>query len=272
MTETITGKTLRDLGYAPGSRYAAAIAAAEVARAGGAGETEIRAVIDAHAPLSPMPLRERGVLPFHTNIVAENEGEAANIAAVSAHMEELMRLPSARAGAIMPDACPSDYRPGTIPVGGVVATEGTIHPGMHSADICCSVAYSSFGRDADPRAVLDAGMVVSHFGIGGRERGRQWQPPQEVMRWAERNAFLLPHRSALIEHFGTQGDGNHFFFVGRSAATGEVVLVTHHGSRRPGALLYRDGMAAAEKHRCRWRLRMGSSARSTIRLRTSAWV
>ena len=36
-------------------------------------------------------------------------------------------------------------------------------------------------------------------------------------------------------HFGTQGDGNHFFFVGRIASTGETALVTHHGSRKPGA-------------------------------------
>ena len=251
MTDAVTGKTLLSLGYTQGPWFPAAIAAAEAARAGGANEAGIRAAVDAHAPPPPVPLRARGALPFHTNIVAELEGDAANIAAVSAHMEELMRLPSARAGAIMPDACPSDAKPGTIPVGGVIATEGTIHPGMHSADICCSVAFSSFGPDVDMKAILDAGMAVSHFGIGGRERGRQWRPPADVMEEAERNTFLVPHRSAMIEHFGTQGDGNHFFYVGRSAATGDVVLVTHHGSRKPGALLYRDGMTAAEKHRRR---------------------
>ena len=55
--------------------------------------------------------------------------------------------------------------------------------------------------------------------------------------------------SDAIEHFATQGDGNHFFFVGRIKSTGDAALVTHHGSRKPGALLYKAGMAAAEKFR-----------------------
>ena len=52
-----------------------------------------------------------------------------------------------------------------------------------------------------------------------------------------------------MEHMGTQGDGNHFLFVGRSRATGRTAMVTHHGSRGPGARLYRAGMLVAEKFR-----------------------
>lgn len=44
-------------------------------------------------------------------------------------------------------------------------------------------------------------------------------------------------------------DGNHFAFVGTSEATGKTVLVTHHGSRGPGALLYKAGMKIAERFR-----------------------
>ena len=256
--EKITGKTLRDWGYPQGSWYPTAIAAAEALRANGGSETAVRSAIDALAPPPPIPLRARGELPFFANIAPEVDGDAENIAKVSEHMAELMRLPMARAGAIMPDACPSGHEPGTIPVGGGVATQGTIHPGMHSADICCSVAFSSFGPDADMKAILDAGMAISHFGMGGRERGKQWPPPTDVMADAERNAFLRPHLSAMLEQFGTQGDGNHFFFVGRSAATGRVALVTHQGSRKPGALLYRDGMKAAEAHRRQVAPRVGS--------------
>ncbi len=247
--EAITGKTLRDWGYPQGRWYPAAIVAAEALRANGGDEMQVRSAIDALAPPPPMRLRARGEVPFFANIAPEVDGDAENIAKVSEHMAELMRLPSARTGALMPDACPSGHEPGTIPVGGVVATEGTIHPGMHSADICCSLALSSFGPDADMKAILDAGMALSHFGMGGRERGRQWPPPADVMADAERNTFLRPHLCAMQEQFGTQGDGNHFFFVGRSAGTNAVTLVTHHGSRKPGALLYRDGMKAAEAHR-----------------------
>ena len=55
--------------------------------------------------------------------------------------------------------------------------------------------------------------------------------------------------SAAIEHFATQGDGNHFFYVGRLASSGQVALVTHHGSRKPGAMLYKAGMETAENFR-----------------------
>ena len=63
------------------------------------------------------------------------------------------------------------------------------------------------------------------------------------------NRFLAMTTDAASKHFGTQGDGNHFFYVGRVASTGQVALVTHHGSRKPGALLYKAGMDLAESHR-----------------------
>jgi RNA-splicing ligase RtcB len=48
---------------------------------------------------------------------------------------------------------------------------------------------------------------------------------------------------------GTQGDGNHFAFVGISEQTGKTTLITHHGSRGVGAQLYKVGMAIAEEFR-----------------------
>ncbi|MDT9702579.1 hypothetical protein, partial [Streptomyces sp. P17] len=73
-------------------------------------------------------------------------------------MDELMRTPTIVRGAVMPDACPSGSAPGTIPVGGVVATRDAIHPGFHSADICCSMAVSFFEDDMNPSALLDIAM------------------------------------------------------------------------------------------------------------------
>ena len=83
-----------------------------------------------------------------------------------------MRVPTIVAGAVMPDACPSGAAPGTIPVGGVVAAKDAIHPGMHSADICCSMAVSVFG-DIDPTAVLDAGMKRSAISAAAAGRYSQ---------------------------------------------------------------------------------------------------
>jgi RNA-splicing ligase RtcB len=245
----ITGKTLIAWGYKPGPWFAAAIAAAEQALLAGADEKAIRAVVHGFAPPPSPPtvaLRRHGELAYRLNIRAEDPIETENIASVERHMRELMRVPTIVAGSVMPDACPSGAAPGTIPVGGVIAARNAIHPGMHSADICCSMAVTVFG-DVDPTPILDAGMKLSHFGGGGRPRGQQLQPPADLLAAFEENTFLKPCVSAAIEHFATQGDGNHFFYVGRVASSGHVALVTHHGSRKPGAMLYKAGMAAAEK-------------------------
>jgi tRNA-splicing ligase RtcB (3'-phosphate/5'-hydroxy nucleic acid ligase) len=248
--DTITGKTLVEWGYSPGNWFSDAIADAEARRLEGASEAEIRAAIDRRVPPPGLPLRAPAALAHRLNIRAEGPDEVENLASVERHMSELMRVPTIKAGAVMPDACPSGSASGTIPVGGVAATENAIHPGMHSSDICCSLALSTF-RGAAAKAVLDAGMKLSHFGGGGRPRGKQIRPPDEVMQRFAANSYLSGLTSDAIEHFGTQGDGNHFFYVGRRGSTGEVALVTHHGSRRPGAVLYKAGMATAQKFRHR---------------------
>jgi tRNA-splicing ligase RtcB len=248
MTTAITGKTLIGWGHAPAAWFKEAIAAAEAVRRAGGDEAAQRLAAEALAPPPPPPplrLRGEGALRYHLNIHAETADDAANIAAVERHMGELLRVPTIVAGAVMPDACPSGSAPGTIPVGGVVATKDAIHPGMHSADICCSMAVTMLGR-ADPTAILDAGMKLTHFGGGGRPPGDRMRPPDDVLALFEGNPFLKSIGAVASEHFATQGDGNHFFYVGRVASSGETALVTHHGSRKPGALLYKLGMQKAE--------------------------
>lgn len=247
----ITGKTLTDWGMKPGPWFPRAIEAARAAIADGGGEAAAKSAALACAPtaISQVALRGVGELAYHVNADPETPEEAANIEAVKAHMGELMRIPTIVAGAIMPDACPSDPREGTIPVGGVVAAKNAIHPGMHSADICCSVAVTMFDRDTDAKRLLDAGMTISHFGGGGRPRGAQHSMGMALGEAFESNAMLRPHLSVALEHFATQGDGNHFFYVGRLKSNGRVALVTHHGSRAPGAKLYKTGMEVAERYR-----------------------
>jgi hypothetical protein len=243
----ITGKTLIDLGYKSGPWFSRAIAEAEAARKLHRPADEIRLIIDSYVPAPPTPLHPMGFRPFHLNIEAVNEGDADNINKVSVAMDHIMRVPTVVAGAIMPDACPTGG-PGEIPVGGVVATQGAIHPGWHSSDICCSLAMSVLG-DVDPKAVLDAGMALTHFGPGGRPRSGQIRPNLEFLERMNENSFMKHVVSEAIEHNATQGDGNHFFYVGRVASTGHTAIVTHHGSRKPGALLYKMGMVLAEKNR-----------------------
>lgn len=192
------------------------------------------------APRSEGPL-------FHLLIEAENDLEAANVAKVIETFIELMKTPVLKAGAVMPDACPAG-RLGEIPVGGVVSSTD-IHPGMHSADICCSMAISVLGRDVSPGDVMDAGMRISHFGPGGRDFSYRMQCPDSLLAEFEGNPFLSMSIDAAKKHFATQGDGNHFFYVGRLKSTGEVAIVTHHGSRKPGAILYKNGLDTAERYR-----------------------
>ena len=246
MTEIFSGQDLINAGLRQGKWFGQALVAANEVLERGGSQAEALAIAQSYQPEPVMPLHAAGVVPFFANIEADNADEAANIVSVTTTMNELMRTPVIRAGAIMPDACPAGPL-GTIPVGGVVASEA-IHPGMHSADICCSLAISVF-PGVSPLALLDTVQSVTHFGPGGRQRGGQWRPAPELLARFDGNRLLKDIISPAIEHFGTQGDGNHFAFVGTLKSTGETALVTHHGSRAPGAKLYAKGMKLAERFR-----------------------
>ncbi|MEO0909865.1 MAG: RtcB family protein, partial [Pseudomonadota bacterium] len=210
---------------------------------------EVREMLESYKPAPVIPLHASGDKSFHVNIEADSLDEEENIVSVKHHMTELMRTPTIEAGAIMPDACPAGPV-GTIPVGGVVAARNAIHPGMHSADICCSVMISNLGK-ADPKSVLDAAHTVTHFGPGGRRQGQRFTVSQKLVDGFRENRFLANPKiqRMMHEHMGTQGDGNHFLFVGKSRKTGDTCIVTHHGSRGPGAGLYKLGMDVANKYR-----------------------
>ncbi|ARQ95432.1 protein RtcB [Bradyrhizobium phage BDU-MI-1] len=244
---TIDGNQLNAWGFKPGRWYKDALIAANAMRSGGADDDMIFKALTQMQP-SEITMRTNG-LPFSVLIDAENDLESANIDAVIQHMDALMRVPTIKAGAVMPDACPAGAAMGTIPVGGVVACEDAIHPGFHSADICCSVQVSVFNRGHDMKALLDLVQQVTHFGPGGRNNGRPCAPPPvQLMDQISRNTFTAGLEHYALHHFGTQGDGNHFAYVGIQKSTGLPALVTHHGSRGFGAQLYKRGMAVAKKH------------------------
>ncbi|MAW97015.1 MULTISPECIES: RtcB family protein [unclassified Leeuwenhoekiella] len=244
-TNHITGHHLKAMGYPPGKWYRRAL---EHINSEQLSKVEMEAYLEQFKLPEPTKLFEQPVA-YSFNLAAENDLELDNVAKVKATMDAVMRTPTVLGGAVMPDACPAGPE-GTIPVGGVVAAHNAIHPGMHSADICCSVMLTDFGS-ADPKAVLDAAHASTHFGPGGRPRGQQFQLPDALLEAFKSNEFLFDEKSISIarEHLGTQGDGNHFLFVGTSAATGNTMMITHHGSRGPGARLYTKGMHIAERFR-----------------------
>jgi RNA-splicing ligase RtcB len=179
-------------------------------------------------------------------IGADGPEEEANNAAVRGTMRALLRTPVVKASSVMPDACPAGPI-GTIPVGDVVVSEA-IHPGMHSVDICCSMAITNFGS-IDPKNLLDAVHSVTHF--GPMQRAKEAPLPERLAAAIDANDMLRNHQPIARQHFATRGDGNHFAFVGQLKSNGDTVLVTHHGSRGLGARLYKAGMTVAERYRLR---------------------
>lgn len=241
----VNGHTLKALGFKQGKWMKKAIAHINE------NELENEAMtsyLEQFKSPGPIDLHNKPI-EFSINIKAESELEEENVFKVVNSMQTLMKTPTLIDGAIMPDACPAGPD-GTIPVGGVAVAKNAIHPGMHSADICCSVMLTDFGK-ADPKDILDAAHANTHFGPGGRDRDSQFRFPKELLDAFESNYLLNEGQMIQIarSHLGTQGDGNHFLFVGTSKKTGNTMMVTHHGSRGPGARLYTKGIKIAERFR-----------------------
>lgn len=237
----ISGDDILKLGYKPSKWFKDVIAYANSNNLSG---ESLQNYINTIIPKTIEPHTDP--VDFFLNIKAETEEEKSNIDAVISSMQELMKTPTIINGAVMPDACPTG--PGHIPVGGIAVAKNAIHPSMHSADICCSVMMTNFGMQS-PKDVLDMAHSVTHFGGGGRDEFSNL--PKELEEKILQNKFLNTAHSLQLakSHLATQGDGNHFLYVGTSSRTGETMMITHHGSRGFGALLYAQGMKQAEYFR-----------------------
>ena len=222
-----TGKHIIDLGIESGPHVRAMID-----RANDLGRCRIQDMLD----LMPAPTVElTDALPLRT-------ASHSVPTAVIDSMTELSRTPVVKGVAVLPDACMAGSH-GSISVGGVALSDG-LHPGFHSADICCSVMMSR--SSLSPDALMNKIASVAHFGPGGRDEHKM---SDGLRRRVRSNRLLADLEDIGDYHMGTQGDGNHFSFVGVSEQTGETRLVTHHGSRGFGARLYKKGMAIAERYR-----------------------
>lgn len=241
----ITGKTLIELGYKPAKWFGAVI---KEANEKGLSKDELGFLIEYHSYEPPtLPLHIKPI-KYHVNLDrGTTQYEKSNYVAVIRTMNALMKTPTVVSGAVMPDACPTG-EVGRIPVGAVVVARNAIHPSMHSADICCSVMATCLIR-ANPAKVMDVAEKITHFGPGGRPN-KLYDIKESFYDIMKSNSFLKDDKSLRLAewHMGTQGDGNHFLYVGTTKAKYSY-LVTHHGSRGLGAYLYRKGMKIAEKFR-----------------------
>jgi tRNA-splicing ligase RtcB (3'-phosphate/5'-hydroxy nucleic acid ligase) len=250
----VKGDDLIRLGFKPGKRFGEVLQVANNLEKMGVDEAEIVRLLRHTYPEEPpaLPLQDYGDVPFEnfldlSNGLPDAAWEIQNAVAVIETMKEVMKTPVVKAAAIMPDACPAGPL-GTIPVGGVVKSEH-VHPGMHSADICCSMYATIFDSTVQAKELLDAVHEVTHFGPISLSRVPEAMPSAQLMNWIEKNPITARYKQHAISHFMSQGDGNHFAFVGYLKSTGKVALVTHHGSRGFGAMIYKHGIKIAESYR-----------------------
>lgn len=245
VTPVYDGRDLIRWGFKPGPWFQKAISDANnMAMLDNASSEEIITYLKEIEPTF-LEMRKAGedqMVPFSVFLEPENEVEQQNANAVMDAMRIIMRVPVVTGGAVMPDACPA----GTIPVGGVVESEA-IHPSYHSADVCCSMAMTVLDTDHDSKELLDKIQELTHFGPTKREKRPVELPENFTDDWKD-NIFLTGLEDVAREHFTTQGDGNHFYYVGRLESSGALAIVSHHGSRGFGAQVYKRGKAAAEKH------------------------
>lgn len=103
----ITGKDLIAWGHQPGGWFGDAIAAANSAASEGMELEGVKALVDGMKPPPVIPLRPPDRAAFAQMIEAETPDEQRNVEQVIATMTELMRTPTLKGGAVMPDACPA---------------------------------------------------------------------------------------------------------------------------------------------------------------------
>lgn len=237
------------------------------------GGTKIEDIRECIMSSVPKPKIEMRLTPnwWEEAIRPETSYDVENIKKVRVCMDQLMRCPVIKRGAIMPDACPAGSQYGTIPVGGAIEVDNAIIPASHSADVCCSMRATFFQDTRTPTQIIDNLKRNTHFGQGGRRKSGFIHHPI-VSQLDENNEFLRGLGDIALAHMGTQGDGNHFAYLGEMEVTPEFlgdlidagyegdafifehyvneklyVLVTHHGSRNLGAHIYRRGLDAAQK-------------------------
>ena len=164
-----------------------------------------------------------------------------------AQMDLAMRLPSAIAGALMPDA----HIGYGLPVGGAFALDNAVSPGAVGPDIGCSVYLTIFDAApdvfTDPRPVAafrDALSDGAVFGVGAQTDPR-YLPDHAVLEdpaWKD-TSLTRSLRAKGTEQLGQSGSGNHFVSLGAFDLLEEVegvspghyvVLASHSGSRGVG--------------------------------------
>lgn len=270
----ITGHDLLKLGYKPSPQFRQALLLAKEKENQGVSHSEILRHLEENKPREITKLEMRQFpLKVAAAVEFSNQEEEDNVKESIKKMEELSRCPIIESASLMPDTCPSGSEYGCIPVGGAIVTNNAIIPSAHSSDICCSMYATFLPKIGDVSGALNHLQNSTLFGPFSRKEGNFSYHPvlEEENIWA--NPFLRGLKPIGEKFLQTQGDGNHFAYLGEienvqrlaksldkegyyaeAAALVDYnhqslsVLITHHGSRNLGAQLYKRGLEAAERY------------------------
>jgi len=269
----ITGKTLIELGLKPSSRFKEYLEIANHKLAAGQSWESIKKdILDDAAKEPPPKIKMRTQpLPINLAVAPENELEQQNVEDAKRKIGELSMVPVVTNAALMPDTCPAGSEYASIPVGGAITAGRHILPAAHSADIACSMCATVFESGSSTSTLLNHLSASTLFGPFSRQKGEEiYHPVLDENVWG--NQFLKGLEYTAKRFLGTQGDGNHFAYLGTMHVDSKLLeslesvgyyehvkalsplkgktlqtLVTHHGSRKLGADLYKRGMIEAEK-------------------------
>lgn len=254
----MNARQLAKLGIPPDCSKTAVRAVAQAAQAGSFGQKGKRAkevvgaVIAAPSeyledsiwgPLAKLLTADENLEPF-SDISYQTWGEDIDGGAHS-QMRTACQVPSAVAGALMPDA----HIGYGLPIGGVLATEGKVIPYAVGVDIACRMKLSILDMPIDSmdskfnlyKESIEKG---TRFGVGCAFKN----PKSHSVMDKNWNVTRITRekKDTAWKQLGTSGSGNHFVEFGLLTlpeATNEfdipageyVAIMSHSGSRGTGA-------------------------------------
>ncbi len=173
-------------------------------------------------------------------------------------MYQVLRIPVAVCGALMPDA----HKGYAMPIGGVAVLKDAVSPSFVGYDFSCMMAASFYSiRPDDFEAVRDqlAQILrsVTSFGKGAATPAAQGDFSAAIMddpRWNE-TAILRSLKSKAAAQLGSSGGGNHFADLmivnWKNGRDPDVALLTHSGSRGAGHKLATHYVEIAKRETAR---------------------
>lgn len=174
-------------------------------------------------------------------------------------MNNAMRLPIVRAGALMPDA----HVGYGVPIGGVLATDpGTIIPWAVGMDIACRMCMTVFHAGEEMLKEKKEFLIKvlkenTVFGLNGETKIKYDDSLFDRQEWNE-VPTIRKFRDRAWRQLGTSGTGNHFVewgfvdikedgMLGNVKAGKYLALLSHSGSRGFGGELARHYSGVASK-------------------------